>query len=150
MKVFKIEDVKEFMQLLFLKENFDKFCLGGMELKTLVSFAIKGNLCTDWLDGVDKEKYGHMEYVPWKLLRPVAFSMIRGKQSPSMMRINFVHYMEDGGCGGLRVQYENGQLACISSYTAAHFSLDKSEEQLWDENCKRFLQKNNIVVSEVE
>ena len=49
MKVFKIEDVKEFMQLLFLKENFDKFCLGGMELKTLVTFAIKGNLCADWL-----------------------------------------------------------------------------------------------------
>ena len=78
MKVFKIEDVKEFMQLLFLKENFDKFCLGGMELKTLVSFAIKGNLCADWLDGVDKEKYGHMEYVPWKLFRPLAFSTIRG------------------------------------------------------------------------
>ena len=80
MKCYRIEDVKEFMELLLLKEVFDKFCMGSMELKTLVSFSVKGNLLSDWLDEEAKERYGMSEYVPWKLFRPTAFSLIRGKQ----------------------------------------------------------------------
>lgn len=145
MKMFKIEDVKEFMELLFLKEIFDKFCVGSVELKTLVPISIKGNLLTDWLGEEEKELYGGLEYVPWKLLRPVAFSLIKGRQTPQMMKIQFVHYLPNGDCGGIRVQYENGELVCISSYTTANFSLDKSDEQIWDENCASFFLKNQVV-----
>lgn len=145
MKLFQIEDVKEFMEFLFLKEMFDKFCVSSMEIKTFVSISVKGNLLTDWLSEEEKELYGETEFVPWKLLRPLAFSLIRGKQTPRMMRLQFVHYMANGDCGGLRIQFENNQLMCISSYTPAHFTLDKSREQVWDENCAEFFHKNNIV-----
>lgn len=150
MKLFRIEDVREFMEHLFLKEMFDKFCVGSMEIKTLVSISIKGNLFADWLDGEEKELYGELEFVPWKLLRPTAFSMIRGKQKPRMLRIYFVYYMENGDCGGLRIQYDNDELVCMSTYTPAHFSMDKGKEQLWDENCEKFFQKNKIVSTLVE
>lgn len=145
MQMYQVEEVKEFMELLFLKENFDKFCVSSLELKTLVSISIKGNLLTDWLGEEEKERYGTLEYVPWKLLRPVAFSLIKGKQIPQLMRIQFVHYMANGDCGGLRIQFENNRLVCISSYTSANFSLDKSKEQFWDENCSEFFHKNQIV-----
>lgn len=149
MKMFHIEDVKEFMEFLFLKEIFDKFCVSSMELKTLVPISVKGNLLTDWLSEEEKELYGDMEYVPWKLLRPLAFSLIKGKQKPRMLRIQFVHYMANGDCGGLRIQFENNELMCISSYTSASFSLDKSREQIWDDNCSEFFHKNKIVSTEL-
>lgn len=145
MQIYKIEDVREFMAVLFLKENFDKFCVGTMEIKTLVFISVKGNLLTEWLTEEEKEVYGSREYVPWKLLRPLAFSLIKGEQTPQLLRIQFVHYMNNGDCGGLRVQYEKKELHCISSYTPANFTLDKSSEQLWDEQCSEFLHKNGIV-----
>lgn len=150
MKIFQIEDVREFMEHLFLKEMFDKFCVGSMEIKTLVSISVKGNLCADWLDGVERELYAELEFVPWKLFRPIAFSMIRGKQKPRMLRIYFVYYMENGDCGGLRVQYENDRLTCMSTYTPAQFSMDKRKEQQWDENCENFFRKNKIVSTRLE
>ncbi len=149
MKCYRIEDVKEFMELLFLKDVFDKFCMGSMELKTLVTFSVKGNMFPDWLEEETKEIYGNYEYVPWKLFRPTAFSLIRGKQTPTMLRIQFVHYMENGDCGGLRVQFENRELTCMSSYTAAEFTMDKRAELLWDENCSHFLKKNKILSTEL-
>ena len=143
--MFKIEEIKGFMALLFLKENFDEFHVGSMEVKTFIPVTIKGNLIAEWLGQEEQEKYGGCDFVPWKLLRPVAFSLIKGKQTPGMLRIQFIHYMENGDCGGLRVQYENGELVCISSYTPVNFTLDKSSEQLWDEKCSEFLRKNQII-----
>ena len=93
----------------------------------------------------EKEIYGSREYVPWKLLRPLAFSMIKGEQTPRLLRIQFVHYLNNGDCGGLRIQYENNELHCISSYTPANFTLDKSSEQIWDDQCVEFFHKNEIV-----
>ncbi len=145
MQIYKIDDVREFMAVLFLKENFDKFCVGTMEIKTLVSISVKGNLLTEWLTEKEKEVYGSREYVPWKLLRPLAFSLIKGEQTPQLLRIQFVHYMNNGDCGGLRIQYENNELHCISSYTPANFTLDKSSEQMWDDQCSEFFHKNRIV-----
>ena len=55
MKCYRIEDVKEFMELLFLKDIFDKFCMSSMELKTLVSFSVNGNMFPDWLDEEDRK-----------------------------------------------------------------------------------------------
>ena len=149
MKLHKIEDVKEFMELLFLKESFDKFCMAGMELKTIVTFSADGKLAADWLEEEDRERYASFDYVPWKLFRPIAFSLIRGKQTPRFMRIQFVYYMENGDHGGLRIQYENGELTCMSSFTTAQFSMDKSSEQMWDENCITFLKKNKIVSTQL-
>lgn len=143
--MYKIEDVKEFMSLLFLKDKFDKFCVGSMEIKTLVPISIQGTLQADWLSDEERERYANREFVPWKLLRPLAFSLIKGKQTPKMMRIQFVHPFDNGDCGGLRIQYENGELTCISMYTAATFSLDKSSEQIWDDQCEDFIKKNQIV-----
>ena len=145
MQIYKIDDVREFMAVLFLKENFDKFCVGTMEIKTLVSISVKGNLLTEWLTQEEKEVFGSREYVPWKLLRPLAFSLIKGEQTPQLLRIQFVHYMNNGDCGGLRIQYENNELHCISSYTPANFTLDKSSEHMCDDKCSEFFHKIRIV-----
>ena len=119
MKMYQIEEVKPFMAQLLLQEIFDKFCVSVAEIRTIVPITIKGTMSHDWLSPEDAEKYKELEYIPWKLLRPVVFELIKGKQTPDFLKIQFVYYSENGDCGGLRVQFEAGTLTCLSTYTPA-------------------------------
>lgn len=149
MKMYQIEEVKPFMAQLLLQETFDKFCVSVAEIRTIVPITIKGTMSHDWLSPEDAEKYKELEYIPWKLLRPVVFELIKGKQTPDFLKIQFVYYRENGDCGGLRVQFEAGTLTCLSTYTPAEFSLDRNAETFWDENCQAFLKKHEIVSTQL-
>lgn len=149
MKMYQIEEVKPFMAQLLLQETFDKFCVSVAEIRTIVPITIKGTMSHDWLSPEDAEKYKELEYIPWKLLRPVVFELIKGKQTPDFLKIQFVYYSENGDCGGLRVQFEAGTLTCLSTYTPAKFSLDRNAETFWDENCQAFLKKHEIVSTQL-
>ena len=149
MKMYQIEEVKPFMAQLLLQETFDKFCVSVAEIRTIVPITIKGTMSHDWLSPEDAEKYKELEYIPWKLLRPVVFELIKGKQTPDFLKIQFVYYSENGDCGGLRVQFEAGMLTCLSTYTPAEFSLDRNAETFWDENCQAFLKKHEIVSTQL-
>ena len=149
MKMYQIEEVKPFMAQLLLQETFDKFCVSVVEIRTIVPITIKGTMSHDWLSPEDAEKYKELEYIPWKLLRPVVFELIKGKQTPDFLKIQFVYYSENGDCGGLRVQFEAGTLTCLSTYTPAEFSLDRNAETFWDENCQAFLKKHEIVSTQL-
>ena len=149
MKMYQIEEVKPFMAQLLLQETFDKFCVSVAEIRTIVPITIKGTMSHDWLSPEDAEKYKELEYIPWKLLRPVVFELIKGKQTPDFLKIQFVYYSENGDCGGLRVQFEAGTLTCLSTYTQAEFSLDRNAETFWDENCQAFLKKHEIVSTQL-
>ena len=161
MKMYQIEEVKPFMAQLLLQETFDKFCVSVAEIRTIVPITIKGTMSHDWLSPEDAEKYKELEinitlkniekleYIPWKLLRPVVFELIKGKQTPDFLKIQFVYYSENGDCGGLRVQFEAGTLTCLSTYTPAEFSLDRNAETFWDENCQAFLKKHEIVSAQL-
>ena len=150
MKMYQIEEVKPFMAQLLLQETFDKFCVSVAEIRTIVPITIKGTMSHDWLSPEDAEKYKELEYIPWKLLRPVVFELIKGKQTPDFLKIQFVYYSENGDCGGLRVQFEAGTLTCLSTYTPAEFSLDRNAETFWDENCQAFLKKHEIVSTQLK
>ena len=149
MKMYQIEEVKPFMAQLLLQETFDKFCVSVAEIRTIVPITIKGTMSHDWLSPEDAEKYKELEYIPWKLLRPVVFELIKGKQTPDFLKIQFVYYSENGDCGALRVQFEAGTLTCLSTYTPAEFSLDRNAETFWDENCQAFLKKHEIVSTQL-
>ena len=149
MKMYQIEEVKPFMAQLLLQETFHKFCVSVAEIRTIVPITIKGTMSHDWLSPEDAEKYKELEYIPWKLLRPVVFELIKGKQTPDFLKIQFVYYSENGDCGGLRVQFEAGTLTCLSTYTPAEFSLDRNAETFWDENCQAFLKKHEIVSTQL-
>lgn len=149
MKMYQIEEVKLFMAQLLLQETFDKFCVSVAEIRTIVPITIKGTMSHDWLSPEDAEQYKELEYIPWKLLRPVVFELIKGKQTPDFLKIQFVHYSANGDCGGLRIQFEAGTLTCLSTYTPAEFSLDRNAETFWDENCQAFLKKHDIVSTQL-
>ncbi len=149
MIVLKIENVREFMSLLFGSEMFDRFHVRECGLDTFVSFRIRGKLHRDWLD-TDETLEDATGLVLWQQLKTVVFSLIKGKRSPGRMRLDFCHYMENGDVGSIRLQYEREELLLFTGYMAKEFSLDRGNGQDWDENCIRFLKKYQVVSTQIQ
>jgi hypothetical protein len=145
----QIENIKEFMVQLFQGEMFDKFCVSGCEVTTFTRFTSDCRQNSDWYD-VDEKEEDSSGLVSWKQLKPVMFSLIKGKKTPSNMNIDFCFYMPDGDMGSLRIQYEADKLLVFTGYMQREFSMDKSKQQSWDENCIQFIKKNNIVSTRLE
>ena len=53
MKMYQIEEVKPFMAQLLLQVTFDKFCVSGAEIGTIVPITIKGTMSHDRLSPED-------------------------------------------------------------------------------------------------
>ncbi len=51
--------------------------------------------------------------------------------------------------GGLyiNIQYENHEMICVTGTSMKQFTLDRTLENEWDENVKKFLKKNRVVFS---
>ncbi len=138
MIVLKVENIKEFMARLLTEEMFDKFHVSGCEVATFVTFQIDGKRHDEWYD-TDERPSDECGQILWKQLRPVLFSLIRGKKTPEVFKVDFCHYMGNGDVGSLRVQYEKGELLVFTGYMQKEFSLTKEAQQAWDEKCRNFL-----------
>ena len=48
----------------------------------------------------------------------------------------------------LNIQYENGEMYCITGTSLQVFTMDKSLEREWDESVRQFLKKHGIAFEE--
>lgn len=149
MIVLQIENIKEFMGQLFHEDMFDRFNVRECEVTTFTTFYTDGKRQDDWYDTEEKVE-DNTGLVTWKQLKPFIFEWIKGRKTPHKMKINYCHYMGNGDVGSMRVQYENGQLHLITGYMQREFTVDKSRQQQWDENCILFLKKNKIVSTRLD
>ena len=97
-------------------------------------------------------------------MRPVCFSLIKGKKLPlsfqialalsrdnidRLIRQNQVPFrMEEIGGLYLNFRYEKKVLTAISATSLKTFSMDKSLEQLWDDTVKKLLHQLEIPFEE--
>ncbi len=149
MIVLKIESVKEFMAVLFGGDLFDRFHVTGCEVTTFAAFKTDGRLHEEGLD-TDERQPDASGLVLWRQIKPHIYSLIRGKKKPLKMLIDFCHYMPNGDAGSLRIQFEKDELHLYTGYMQKEFSLDKSAQEKWDENCEAFIRKNKIVSTQLE
>lgn len=140
MIVLKVEKIKEFMAKMLTGEMFDKFHVVNCEVTTFVTFQIDGKRHDEWFD-TDEGPEDTSSQVLWKQLRPVIFSLIRGKKTPEVFKVDFCHYLGNGDVGSLRMQYEKGELFLFTGYMQKEFSLNKEAQQSWDDNCRNFLRE---------
>ncbi|MCR5691129.1 MAG: DUF5721 family protein [Eubacterium sp.] len=147
MIVLKIESVKEFMACLFQGDMFDRFHLRNCQVRTFTNFSCDGSLYGDWFDTEEKPEESQ---VVWSQIKPIIFGLIRGNKPPLMMNLEFCHHMSNGDTGAIRVQYEKGELLVYTGYAQKEFSLDKSKQETWDDQCKEFIKKNEIVSTLLE
>ena len=160
MVALKIEEQKAFTEGLFIGEIFDRFLVREADIVTYNRFLIDGKVRQGYFSGEELEENHIEEYSSWKKLKPLCYSLIKGKRLPESFRIVFlmppsakdrfvsgkIPGIDPEQVGGLyiNVQYENHEMICVTGISMKQFTLDRTLEHEWDENVKLFLTKNGV------
>lgn len=160
----KMEEMKDFTRKLFVEEVFDWWMMREAVITTYNTFTIDGRIRKGYFTEQELEEKGIGEMSPWKLVRPVCFSLIKGKRLPESFRITlqlpgtrveqFLQSVQPDfkaeQVSGLylNIRYEEQKLYCVTGTSLNVFTLDKKIEQEWDETVKRFLREKEIVYTE--
>lgn len=153
----ELDNIKDFMSHLFIKDTFDHFLCRELQIDTFVSFKIDGRMLKDFLNDIEKEELAESPYAPWSMLKPYCFNMIKGKRTPLSMKLVFSMpphsiaaflnknniSINPGTVNGLylNIRYENRQLCVITGTSLSSFTLDKSVENAWDTAVGQFIKK---------
>jgi len=157
----KIEEQKTFTSGLFIGEMFDGFLVREATVVTFNSFTIDGRIRHGYYSDEELEENRIEEFSSWKVLKPVCFSLIKGKRLPESFRIVFmlspdakerfvekhVPGMQPDLAGGLylNVCYENNEMTVVTGTSMNVFTMDKTLEREWDESVKAFFKKHGII-----
>lgn len=151
----KVNDVKAFMNGLFLREAFDDFFLVSLELEMAVFHKIEGKRKKEWYSGEEKPL---SEYITWEEIKGQVFSLIKGRKPPLSIKAIFQagedlrrriavtdKRFEDRDMSlFLNLKFEKGELNLITGASVTDFLLNKELDFLWDEEVRCFLRKAEI------
>ncbi len=167
MKAYQIKDVKNFMGKLLGSDAFDSFLLAEATVTTYNTFVIDGHIVKDFFTGdVNDDNilppYGFSE---WRNMRPLCFSLIKGKRTP--VNFKFILHLkpelvgrilERGGADVtlsdikafvLNIKYDGSALTCVTATAFHTFLPDKTPDILWDGHFSRFLTERAIAYEEI-
>lgn len=162
MTAYKITELKKFMGKLLATDCFDTFLLKEAVITTYNTFTIDGHLEKGFFPTEEWEDPSIRPYELscWSDIRPICFSLIRGKKTPTGMKfvlhvkpdirekliagseVNIpAGYVKDFV---LTIRYDGLTMTCITGVSFSGFLPDKTPEKLWDEAFGRFLVKREI------
>ena len=154
MTALSILNVKEFMNILLRTNTFDGFLLSEGSITTYMTLEFFSP------EDAPYEQLRQEAYIPFSLVRPVCFDLLKGKHTPTsfhfvfqLSRDNLTRTLasidnalspEDISGMYLNLIYQNQQLTCTTGISRHLFSMDKSVEHSWDDLVKRFLKTHKI------
>lgn len=157
----KINNLKDFTSKLFVKDVFDEMYLTGATIRTHSTFQIEGRTNPDFFP--DSDSLGLEEYNSWKMLRPICFEIIKGKQLPCFFKIvlklspaqvqRFLQQLPENvlsikpaDIAGLfvNIKYELGIITLTTGTSLTVFTLDKEPEKQFDQSICQFLTNHDI------
>lgn len=159
----QIQDVKNFMKQLLLSPAFDAFQVVEGSITTYNTFSIDGLLHPDFYTAEEQEELGLADrrFSRWQELRPFCLSLIKGTHTPLSFRFTFRLSEENtaklltqaglsltaADINGLllNIRYDQNGLLCTTGTSLKLFTLDKSLDQAWDENVRRFFLRQELV-----
>lgn len=161
MVALKVEDVRAFTSKLFVKEDFDRFLVKEIHIVTFNSFTIDGHIKQGYFTDEEQKEGGMEQFSSWKMLKPLCFSLIKGKRLPGSFHIvlslapqdveQFACALGSGISGSqiqglyLNIRYEDGALYCVTGTSVNFFTLDKTLETEWDSAVKDLMRSHGIV-----
>ncbi len=156
MLIYKITGigVKDFMAKLLKEDVFDSFEVRGVEISTFTKFEISGILYKDFIQG-DKEGLG--EYCTWQILRPIVFSLLKGKERPKNIKIILsassdllqkIH--ENASAMFLNFMFENDEIMLTTATSEKNFTMDKAVNISWEHYVENFFRTNSIQTTKEE
>ncbi len=162
MVTFTFNDLKGVTSHIFLKDTFDSFLLYDAEFVTGTTISIDGSLHKEFYDNDELEQMKETEYIRWSDIKPVCFSIIKGKKLPLSFKITFKlskhnteKFISRSGISLsadelngllLNLRYSNNKLIAITGTSTKNFTLDRSYEKEWDDLIIKFFKKNEILI----
>lgn len=141
------DDIKIFMNKLLKEDFFNSFELRSCEIKKNIFISIDGKLNKGWYN---EEPVN--DYSSWAETRPYIFEFIKGKKTPENIRLILslnnsasekIH--TNAKACFLNILFEEGKIAVVTGTAQKEFSLDKSVDEAWEDNVRKFFKKMGIV-----
>lgn len=164
MVALKIEDIKGFTKKLFIGDVFDIFLLREATIVTFNTFSIDGHIRQGYYTEQELEENKIEELSSWSVIKPICFSLIKGKKLPGSFQITLqlspeqvekflIHSQVgltvdqvNGIC--MNIRYEDNVLYCVSGTSLNIFTLDRVIDIEWDEALRLFLRQQEIAYTE--
>lgn len=150
MEIFEIAQKKAFMAKLLKSDLFDTFQVREVIIHTSFKSILEGKINPDFFDSDQRELLP--EYLNWQQMRPYVYQLIAGSKQPSYMKIVFATTPEKtaqissvASTFFLNITYKELEMSCSTGVAYQTFTLDKSDEKVWDERMKKFLLKYDFL-----
>lgn len=157
----KIKEIREFMNKLLVKSDFDGFAVSDAVILTYNSFVIDGHLRREHFSDEEWEDFNGRRFSEWETIRPFCFQAVRGKKVPESFKIVLLLGEEDkqelfngsddinikaSDINGLylNIKYESGELTLTTGTSLKIFTIDKTVDNIWEAYIKDFLLKKEI------
>ncbi len=165
MLLLKITDVKSFMSKLLIKNVFDNFLMSELEIRTFSLFQIDGKLNQEWFDTDELEILQDKDYVKWEKVRPLVYQMVKGSKVPGSMKIvlllstenkyRILNRMQQNQTVDevsqffLNMKFEKGEMFLTTGVSYKIFTMDKTMQEQWELDLKKFLKYYEIEFEEI-
>ncbi|MCD7863722.1 MAG: DUF5721 family protein [Lachnospiraceae bacterium] len=158
MLALQIDEVKTFMNRLLAGSAFDTFLFVEGALQMGFGYEFDGHLNRDFytedeLAGIDEEE----TYISYSQVRPVLFSLIRGKRTPLSFRLTLQlkesqaqallsSVSSAASVKGLllNIRYDGQKVFLTSGVNYSAFSFDKAPERAWDTWLTEFIKSLSL------
>jgi hypothetical protein len=153
---------------LFTQPTFDCFDVLTVTISSYITFSMDGHLNAAFFenseDSEDSDAHEPDKLCSWQRLRPICFSIIKGKQPPVSFQItlfldrdkavslfsdDLLSQNQDIDGFTLHLSYRNRTLTLSTGTVFARFSLDRDSERLWDQYILAWAKKQQLSFEEV-
>ena len=158
---------KDFMNKFLKTEIFDHFLLQEGIVVSFASYVIDGTITKGFYTDTEAEELGikTFHFLPFSMLRPRIFDLIKGKKAPSsfkfilmlspenqkrtMERIGSSYTPADISAMSMNIKFQNQMLTLTTGISYRIFSTDKTLEPEWDKFVCHFLSQHDISFEEL-
>lgn len=168
-----LSSLKDATSHLFTKPTFDGFDVLAVTISSYITFSMDGHLNAAFFEDQANDqsddqstnvKNTSSKLCSWSRLRPVCFSIIKGKQPPVSFQITLfldreqsAAFFEESALSEnqdiegftLHFSYKNRVLTLSTGTVFSRFSLDRDSERVWDHSIYEWLKTQAIEFDEV-
>ena len=153
------------MSKLLIKNVFDNFLMSELEIRTFSLFQIDGKLNQEWFDTDELEILQDKDYVKWEKVRPLVYQMVKGSKVPGSMKIvlllstenkyRILNRMQQNQTVDevsqffLNMKFEKGERILTTGVSYKIFTMDKTMQEQWELDLKKFLKYYEIEFEEI-
>ena len=156
MLAFTLSSLKDATSHLFTQPSFDDFDVLSVTIVSYITFSMDGHLNAAFFEDANTQPD---KLCSWQRLRPVCFSIIKGKQPPVSFQITF--FLEKDKASNLfndsmlannqdidgftlHLSYRNHTLSLSTGTVFSRFSLDRDSERLWDHYIAAWIKQKQL------